>query len=240
MNKVSAIEFIYDRAGQYIRPGSDKAAWLAASGANIVNPDKGSSRMGIAGCAIVITESNCTIVGNFKPEIDETASHIEFVTIADMGRRYGVGSGIRPFLLDTRFNPPSGRYAILDISGKRILPAGFVMTNESKSHVYLSSLDGIETTNNKVILEAVEVMKIEPAQLTKKMVAEWRASVDLIVGYRSGTLNEGEIDKFARTVSGKPFALVYSKLANSNSINGFFDYMSYLLLCASLESGVAT
>lgn len=225
---MDSIDFVYDRVGRYINPGENKMDWLSSSGSNVVNPDKAKSRLGMAGCVIHVTEQDCIFTGNFRPDFVGDAGHIEFVPISEMGNRYGVKAGIRPFLLDCIFNTPRGYSAILDLGGKRLIQPGCIALNSDSNYVRVSTLDGQQAWDKKAILGAFDKMQLKEEEINRKTISKLRAAASLIDGFRSNQLSDREQALFNAEVRGSAFASVYDKLQASGSTGNFFSYITYL------------
>jgi len=218
---VTPLDFVYERIGKFIKPDANKAAWLSGMGQSVRDPSKKPNRLGLGGCAILVTKDRCTMVSNFKPFFVGDAGHIEFRSCDEAG-------GVNRFLNDCRFDPPcSGKFSILDLSGKRIISERNVSLNLNHDIVRISTIDGIVITNNKAIRYACEQLEDGFDLSDKKTISMFKRHARLIDGYRKEGLSEAEKVIFDKEVYGSPFARVYDRLVNADSENNFYQYLDW-------------
>lgn len=234
---MTPIDFTYQRFGRYISTIS-KTAWLSANGVAI-DPAKNGARFGASGFAVLITEDRCSIVtGGFVPDFIEAADHIT-IQKSKSSSLDGLGQEIPAyphqsidyFVMSAQFDPPKGRFSVLDMSGKRLIKAGQVTLNHDAWLVSVTSAKaGVDTVNLRHVRQAFNEMGIDPLDVNKKTIAALRQNVALIEKakmLKTDGLSSKEAAAY-HAIKGSPFARHYSLLTRTQSIDGFFKYLDFL------------
>ena len=231
---MTPIEFSYERIGKYINP-KHKTDWLRANG-RAIDPKKKSARLGMSGCVVLLTEGDCTLVtAGFVPEFAVPAPHVKIFKARNLGLLLGndfayptYHGTVNSFLLKARFNPPQGVFSLIDLSGQALVKPGQLTMNHNTRSVSVTSVNGIQTTNNHAIQTAFDAMGIDRSEVTRKFYSSLRNAVTLIEKSRDDDLSDKELIEFSKVIN-TPFAKRYDALKRLQSLGGFFDYLNYLI-----------
>lgn len=227
---MNVVDFMYERMGQFIKPGSDKKAWISANGKNTVNQNGGGSRFATGGCVMLISEYDAVgshFVGKFTPSFVENTS--DYITVHPIEAPGAVGA----FLRKSIFNPPKGRFVLLHLDGKTTCdPSSAVINNDGSGMIVVTELTTLRRINVSLLKKTFALFGVDPSVITDDDVKRYRRYVKIIDSHRGGMdLTQKDKEVFLKEIIGSPFAHIYAALSPSQSVGEMSDYLAFLRDC---------